>query len=501
MSGFTGIPTNLLVPLFYARFDPSRAGVSGAVRRALIIGPATTSDASTLSYVASVAQAAQTYGAGSPLAHMIAAFRRNEPFNEVWALNFPDAGGAAAATGSIGFSGAASAAGTHAFYIAGQYVPVGVASGDSAATQATNCAAAINAYLDQTAGTPLLLPVTASASTSTVTLTARAKGTIGNAIPITLNHRGTQGGEYNVPGTTVSITAMASGATDPNLATLATSLGSNEFEWIITPWATTTLLAPLTALMSDVGGRWAYDQALYGHVFAAARDSASNLLTLGGALNDPHLSVLGVETGSPTPAYVWAAATAGRVLGRLRDEPGRPTQSLAIEGVLSAQPAGRFSLTNRNSLLTAGIACAVAGNDNIARIARMVTTYKTNAYGQVDPSMRDTETMCQSIALINRLKSVITTEYPDYRLADDGTLAGPGIAIVTPRVIRNRLIAEHEAMEVLGWVENTAVFARNLVVTRSTDDASRVDVLLPANYTSGLRIFAVLNQFRLRSAA
>ena len=207
------------------------------------------------------------------------------------------------------------------------------------------------------------------------------------------------------------------------------------------------------------------------------------------------------RVASACPDWTRAAAAAGRVLGRLRDEPGRPTQTLDIQGVLPANPGGRFSLNNRNSLLTAGIACAAAGNDNVARVSRFVTTYKTNAYGQTDPSMRDVETMYQSMAVINRLKAVITTEYPDYRLADDGTLAGAGIAIVTPRAIRNRLIAEHEEMERLGWVERTEDFARNLVVTRSQTDASRVDVLLPANYTSGLRIFAVLNQFRLRAAA
>lgn len=501
MSGFTGIPSNLLVPLFYARFDPSQAGVSGAVRRALVIGPSTSAAASSLSYVQSVAQAAQTYGAGSPLTHMIAAFRQNEPFNEVWAVNFPDAGSATAATGSIVFTGTASAAGTHAFYIAGQYVPVGVASGATATEQATATAAAINAYLDQTAGAPLLLPVSATSDTATVTLTCRVEGTIGNAIPIAYAYRGALGGEFAPAGTAVAITAMASGATDPSLSGLATLLGSNLFEWIITPWGTTTLLAPMTTLMNDVSGRWAYDQALYGHVFAAVRDSAANLLTLGGALNDPHLTVLGVETGSPTPAYVWAAAAAGRALGRLRDEPGRTVQSLAIQGVLPSQPGGRFSLSTQNSLLSAGIAVAAASNDNTSRLVRFVTSYKTNAYSQTDPSMRDVETMYQSMAIVNRLKAVITTEYPDYRLADDGTPINAGIAVVTPRAIRNRLIAEYEAMQRLGWVENQEAFERELIVTRSQDDPSRVDVLLPPYYTSSLRIFAVLNQFRLRAAA
>jgi len=501
MSGFTGIPSNLLVPLFYARFDPSQAGVSGAVRRALVIGPSTSSAASSLSFVESVAQAAQTYGAGSPLTHMIAAFRMNEPFNELWAVNFPDAGSAVAATGSIAFTGTASAAGTHFFNIAGYDVPVAVASGDTATVQGAALAAAINAFLDQTAGAPLLLPVSATADTGTVTVTSRVEGTIGNSIPIMYNYRGAQGGEYAPAGTSVSITAMASGATDPSLTGLATLLGSNLFEWIITPWGTTTLLAPMTTLMNDVSGRWNYMQQLYGHVFAAARDSAANLLTLGGALNDPHITVLGVETGSPTPAYVWAAAAAGRALGRLRDEPGRTVQSLAIQGVLPSAAGGRFSLSTRNSLLTAGIATVNAGNDNTCRFDRLVTTYKTNAYSQTDPSMRDAETMYQSMAIVNRLKGVITTEYPDYRLADDGTPVNAGIAVVTPRVIRNRLILEYEAMQRLGWVENQAAFEEGLIVTRSQDDPSRVDVLFTPHYTSSLRIFAILNQFRLKAAA
>lgn len=502
MSGaFTGIASNILVPLFYARFDPSLAGVSSAVRRALIVGPSTVAAAAALTYVPSVAFAAQTWGAGSPIAAMVAAFRANEPVNEVWAIAYPDAGGATAATGTITFTGAATANGTHALYIAGNYVPVGVTAGDTATTQATNTAAAINTYLDQTSGTPLLLPVTASASTGTVTLTARAKGTIGNQITINYAFRGASGGEYAPAGTTVAVSPMASGATDPTLTGLSTLMGANAFEWVITPWGTSTNLAPFTTLMLDNGGRWDPTVQLWGHVFSAARDTSTNLLTLGSALNDPHLSVLGVEPGTASPAYIWAAAWAGRCVSRTRDEPGRPVQSLAINGVLPAPAAGRFNFTEKNSLLAGGIALAGAGNDNTARMIRGVTTYKTNAYGQTDPSMRDLETMYQSMAIVGRLRSVITTEYPDYRLADDGTQVGPGIALVTPRILRNRLIAEYEVMETFGWVENTDAFADGLIVQRNTDDPSRVDVLLDPYYTSGLRIFAMVNQFRLRPAA
>ena len=47
-------------------------------------------------------------------------------------------------------------------------------------------------------------------------------------------------------------------------------------------------------------------------------------------------------------------------------------------------------------------------------------------------------------------------------------------------------------------VENTALFAKYLIVERNKDDPNRVDVLLPPDLVNQLRIFAVLAQFRLQ---
>ena len=50
-------------------------------------------------------------------------------------------------------------------------------------------------------------------------------------------------------------------------------------------------------------------------------------------------------------------------------------------------------------------------------------------------------------------------------------------------------------------LDNTDLFAKGLVVIRNAQDPSRVDVLFDPYLISGLRIFAVLNQFRLAAAA
>ena len=96
---------------------------------------------------------------------------------------------------------------------------------------------------------------------------------------------------------------------------------------------------------------------------------------------------------------------------------------------------------------------------------------------------------------------MITQKYPRHKLANDGTRFGPGQAIVTPSVIRGELIAEYAAMEYEGLVENAELFAKYLIVERNASNPNRLDVLLPPDLVNQLRIFAMLNQFRLNYAS
>jgi phage tail sheath gpL-like len=56
-------------------------------------------------------------------------------------------------------------------------------------------------------------------------------------------------------------------------------------------------------------------------------------------------------------------------------------------------------------------------------------------------------------------------------------------------------------MEYLGIVENLDTFKQYLIVERDTTDPNRVNVLFPPDYVNQLRVFAVLNQFRLQYPA
>src|SRR6266702_2641937 len=162
---FKQIPQNLRTGLFFAEIDNSHANTAVANQRALLIGPMTTGAAAQnvplLS--AGTGDANTQFGANSVLALMTAAYRQNDTFGELWCLPLADAAGATAATGSIAVTGAPTANGTLALYIAGQLVSVAVAAGQTTAQVATAIAAAINAIPG--------MPVTAAVTTSTVNLT------------------------------------------------------------------------------------------------------------------------------------------------------------------------------------------------------------------------------------------------------------------------------------------------------------------------------------------
>lgn len=162
-------------------------------------------------------------------------------------------------------------------------------------------------------------------------------------------------------------------------------------------------------------------------------------------------------------------------------------------------PMMRGDITQSSFALTHGIATAYT-EGGVLRIQRDITTYKKNAYGVADNSYLDSETLHTSAYVLRRLKTVITSKYGRHKLANDGTRFGPGQAIVTPAVIKGELLSTYRQMEREGIVENYDLFKAHLIVERDANDPSRINVLYPPDYVNQLRVFALLNQFRLQYA-
>jgi phage tail sheath gpL-like len=490
--GFSNIPADIRVPLFYAEMDNSAANSASSAMRRLIVGQvnddADSESIGKLVLVSSVAIAKSIGGQGSMLAAMYETWRKADPIGEIWCLPLQNETGESASA-TVTITGTATEGGLLNLYVGGVRVQSTVAAAATAAVVASALAVKVNATPD--------LPVTAAVAGGVVTLTCKWTGESGNDINIVMNRLGKSNGESTPAGLTVVATAMSAGVGAPDAVDAIAALGDEPFEFLCQPWSDTTTLNAWKDAMDDSTGRWSWAKQLFGHVYTAKRGTIGTLVAAGQARNDQHMTIQGVEPGVPQPVWVQAAALGARTAVFISADASRPTQSGSLPGLDPAPASDRFTLTERQSLLNYGIATAYYEGGYV-RIQRSITTYQKNAYGQTDNSYLDSETMHQSAFIIRRMQSVITSKYGRHKLASDGTQFGAGQPIVTPAVIRGELIAQYAKLEMEGHVENAELFAEHLVVERDSNDPSRVNVLFPPDYINGLRIFALLNQFRLQ---
>ena len=492
---FNYIPGDIRVPLFYAEVDASAASVTVGVNQCVLIGQMLsggTAEAGVPVRVATAAKAKTLFGRGSQLARMVEMFRANNPVGILFCVPLAEPAGSQA-QGAITFAGEATASGVVYAYIGGTRVAASVAVGDTANAVANALAAVINGKAD--------LPVEATVleDSAEVTLTAKNVGAAGNDLKISINYNGSASGEELPEGIGAQVTAMTGGTGTPDVASAFTALGDEPFEFIGIPYADTNTLDLCAAEMQDATGRWSPTRQLYGHVYTALRGESGTLASFGSVRNDQHCTIFGYEPNAVDDVCNYVGALLGRTSVFITNDPARPTQTGVLIGLTAPHMQDRFTLAERQEMLTNGIA-TVYTQGNV-RIERAVTTYQRNAFGDEDVSYLDSETLHTLAYILRYLRSIITTKYPRHKLANDGTRFGAGQAVVTPSIIRAELVSAYRALEDRAIVENADAFAENLVVERDASDVNRLNVLYPPDLVNQLRIFALLAQFRLQYTA
>lgn len=482
---FNNIPIDIRTPGQYIEFDNSKAnqGLPSMPHIILVTGQRLTAGtvaAGVPVRITDPAQGIEYFGRGSMLAAMIAALKNANNYTECWAIALNEDAAGVAASGSIVFSGTSIEAGTLCIYIGGKKVKVAVSDDDTPTAIATAAAAAINANLD--------LPVTALAATGTVTLTCRWKGATGNDIDIRLNF---YSDEKTPVGLTATITAMASGATNPDFFEVITAMADEQYHTVIMPF---TDSENLTTLESELTDRWGPLIMKEGHAFAAVAGTHTTIATLAESRNCPHLTIMG-SGKSPTPPWVVAAVLGG--VDAFEPDPARPRQTLKLLGVLAPAIPDRFTMSERNIHLHGGASTCVTDAGGNVLIERLITTYTTNAFDIEDPSYLDVTTMRTLAYLRYSVRARIAQKFPRHKLADDGTKFGAGQAVVTPQTIRAELIALFIQWEESGLVEGREQFKSELIVERDGSDPDRLNALLPPDIINQFRIFAGSIQFKV----
>lgn len=479
---FNNIPGNIRVPFFYAEFASGGTPYQSNARL-LLIGQklATGSAVVNEPILVSDGQEEILFGKFSMLGQMFRAARKNAPVQEIWALPLADLAGGVLATGSLAVTAPAwTDPRIVSLYIAGERVRLLVQPGTTAAAVATALAAEINAAN---------VSVTATAATTTVTLTARHKGTLGNQIAIDFGLI-TEDGPW--ASQILTITPMANGAGDPDFATALTLLGDDEYDWIASPYFDSTNLTNIGSLLSDVSGRWSWAKQTYGHYITQSAQTVGEFASSAANRNNQHMSVFPTKKFVSSPWTV-VAALGAVVAQHLQSAPelSRPLQTLVLEGIIGPRSRGdQLSRSDRQSLYFYGVSGYHMRRDGTVAIDRIVTTYRTNAWGNPDWTYLDIETMAQSMFTIRYLRTYITNMFPRVALARENP--DNNGAVVTPRDIRNAVVHAYSDLVSQGVMENPSAFADSLIVEINANDPTRVDVDLKLDHVNQLRIVATL---------
>lgn len=492
------IPTNLRTPFMAVEFDSSRAYQGAAILnyQALLIGQILSTgskyDANANAVgpfrVTSADQMAQYAGNGSMLHRMAKAWFANNRITELYFIGMKD-NDTTKATGSIAFTGPATAAGTISATINGELIQVSVAASDTATTIGAALASVVTAKTS--------LPVTAAAVTGTVTFTAKNAGTPGNLIDIRLNYNS---GEELPAGVGATITPMASGATDIALSDAIALMGEEWYNIIVSAYYDTT---NLTAIEAEMSSRFAGLRMIDGMYVFSRRGTLSDLSTFGNGRNSPHVTCMhngGVTgVGGPTWPPELAAMYGAQLALEGAADPNRGFQTLELKGALPPAIAERFNIEEQNSLLFDGVSTFTVDRSNVVRIQRAISMYQRNAAGADDIAYLDVTTLLTLMYLRYSFRNHILTKYSRAKLADDGTQVGPGQQIITPSIGKAEAISVFRKWQLLGLVENIDQFKRDLVCVRSTTDPNRLEWILPPDLINQFLVGAANIQFLLQS--
>jgi phage tail sheath gpL-like len=483
---FNTVPSNAVASGVFIEQEFKRSGPPGPIpQRVALLGQynagKTPTDNQALT-ITSVDEAASLFGRGSMLHRMARRLFAGIGSGTVQVDAFPLPGGTGSAAGTITVTGPSTGAGTLAFYIGGDRVPVSVANAAAQNDIATAIAAAINADLD--------LPVTASATGNAVTLTARNAGLAGNQI--TVRQSILAGDSSAEPtGLTVVIVAMSGGSADPSIATAITNFGGTFYTWVVCPYNSDTSMDLLEA-----AGDTRIDPAVK-RPFAGVtgyNDTRANFLTYLESRNSPWSTVVPVEGSPDHPAEI-AAAVVGVCAVSAQTDPSRPYKTLALSGIKPGS-AAPWTYAQLNAVEAAGGAATYLDSSGQVRIADLVTTYTTNALGATDESWRYTVTITNVQAKIYSLDQLfLSSPFDRGKVVDDGAVTGQSYA-VRPKTVKAYIIDLIDSLWIpQAWSTNRDTIVEGIQVEINASNPGRIDVLVPDIIAVGLRIMAVKYQW------
>lgn len=267
-------------PNITAVVRPAIGTISSSPQRVLFVGQMIAAGTATtgvlVENIGNSGEEDALFGATSMIAQMVRQAKTINQITQFDAIPLDDAGGGVAATGTVVFTGTATAAGTIVLKIGSgnnYSMDIAIAVGDTE----TDVGDAVDAAV-------LLLisaPFSSSNAAGTVTFTCANKGTIGNNFGYKV--------EGAVAGITTALTVPVNGATDPTLTGIFSVIDGERYQTIVWPGG-----YALTALTTELDSRFDSTNAILDGVgIQTIMDTFGNIQTAANAENSKSLVLFG----------------------------------------------------------------------------------------------------------------------------------------------------------------------------------------------------------------
>lgn len=479
----------------FLEIDPSQAISGPAImeHKVLLIGQKLASGAETVltpKRLLNADDAIAKYGQGSVLHCMAKSMQKvfdSLGMLDVYAIAVEDVGVAAQAT--IMVAGTAIESRVLNIYIGGEQHQITVTSGEAGDVIAGH----IQAILEQNTD----LPVIATVTDATVTLTARNKGEIGNGLEVAWQYydgdRLPNGITVTISGGENGIGQLEGGSGAPIIADALATVSEEQFYTIICPYNDDMNWSQIDA---DMTARWGGMNMKTGHIFSAMQGTHAELSTFGTKRNSAHGSCLGLKK-SPTwvPQLATSFGLTCEWYGNI--DPALPLKSVEVHGVMAPRNKDRFNYSERTLLVKDGISTVTIDTQGKVLLERVVTYYQKNVLGLDDRSLMSLETKWTVDYYRYVVRARIAAKWPRHKLVNNGTNIAPGQKFVTPNAINDEITAIERDLEEMGIVEDVDTSKKNRLVVRSKVDPDRVNAVLPPNIVNQFRTFAAAVQYRL----
>lgn len=402
-------------------------------------------------------EARALFGEGS-VAHLMArAAIVANPYISLAVMGVADDAAGVAASGSVAVGGTAVSSGVLSVQVGTAMVRVAVAKDDAAAAIATALVAAFAATRD--------LPVTAGAQAGTVTLTARNKGTLANAIPLAAHS--------TAQGITVTLTPMSGGQADPDIKPALAAVYNAGHHVIISPYGSQEAL---TALRDHLDGvSHAMEQRGAVGVYATTGTLAQGT-TLAGQVNAGRITGGLLPGTASLPCEV--AAAYGAVIAS-EEDPARPLNTLPLKGIAPPPVAVRLGRMEQETALHNGVTPLEVGPGDVVQIVRAVTTYTRDPQGIEDVALLDLTTIRTLDYVRRAVRDRISLRFPREKLSER-----------TPPKVRSEILDVLLKLEELEVVEVVQANLPALIVERDAQDPNRLNAKIPVDVVNGLHVFA-----------